>query len=547
MAAARTGHQGLALSVVVFLSGAVLLGVEIAASRVLAPTFGSSLYVWGSLIGVVLTGLAIGYALGGALADRWPSPLLLLAALALGAALVLAIPIVDGWVLDAVTAWDPGPRLDPLIAAAMLFGAASVVLASVTPIAVRLAAQSLERLGRTAGRLFSISTAGSIVGTFATAFWLVPSYGVDQLMAVGAVTLLAAAGLLAVVERLWVPAVALAAAIGAASIGVVALEPDAVVRLEASEARNWSPLVRQRDERTPRALDPADVADRNSGFTVREARDTRYHRLVVADDDDSRYLRFDSSFQSGMFLSSPFRTRFAYTDYLHLGLAYAPGATRVLVVGLGGGAVQKRIWRDFDDVVVTTVELDPDVVDVAYRWFALPRDGRLPVEVDDGRRFLQRTDARWDVILVDAFYADGVPFHLTTLEFVELLRSRLRPGGVVAVNIIGALAGDDSKLTRAVAKTYAGVFPTVELHPVYEGVGDRRPEDTRNIVLVATERAAPTVRRLRQSWAEVRASRAPTAPALGNAIRDRWRRPLRVDDVPYLTDSYAPTDALLVE
>ena len=107
------GLDGLAVGTAVFLSGAVLLGVEIAASRVLAPTFGSSLYVWGALIGVVLTGLAVGYWLGGTLADRWPSPYLFVGAIALGAALVLLIPVVDSWVLEQVVAWDPGPRLDP--------------------------------------------------------------------------------------------------------------------------------------------------------------------------------------------------------------------------------------------------------------------------------------------------------------------------------------------------------------------------------------------------------------------------------------------------
>jgi MFS family permease len=195
-----------ALGVAVFLSGAVLLGVEIAASRVLAPTFGSSLYVWGALIGVVLTGLAVGYWTGGALADRWPSPYLLVGTIALGAVLVLAIPLVDQWVLERVVSWDPGPRLDPLVAAIALFGPMSVVLASVSPIAVRLAARSLDRLGRTAGRLFSISTAGSIAGTFATAFWLVPEYGTDQVLAVGAVVLLAAAAAVALVERVWLAA-----------------------------------------------------------------------------------------------------------------------------------------------------------------------------------------------------------------------------------------------------------------------------------------------------------------------------------------------------
>src|SRR5690242_17372590 len=166
-----TPLAGLALAVAVFLAGAVLLGVEIAASRVLAPFFGNSLYVWGALIGVVLGGLSIGYWAGGALADRYPRPELLVAAIVLGAAGVLAIPYLDGPVLEAVVGWDPGPRADPLLASIALFGAPSVVLAAVTPIAVRLRARELASLGRTAGRLFSISTCGSIAGTFATAFW----------------------------------------------------------------------------------------------------------------------------------------------------------------------------------------------------------------------------------------------------------------------------------------------------------------------------------------------------------------------------------------
>lgn len=543
----RRRIDALALGVAVFLSGAALLGVEIAASRVLAPTFGSSLYVWGALIGVVLTGLAIGYWAGGALADRWPSPYLFVGAIALGALLVLAIPVLDEWILEQVVSWDPGPRLDPLLASILLFGPMSVVLASVSPIAVRLAARSIDRLGRTAGRLFSISTAGSIAGTFATAFWLVPEFGTDQVLAVSAVVLLAAAAGVAVVQGIWAPAAMLGAGAAAAVLAVGALAPETSGgRLTGLAAQNWSPLYRERDVRTPRRLDPAEVSLAVGGFTVREARDTRYHRLFVVEDEESRYLRFDSSFQSGMYLDDPFRTRFAYSDYLHVGFAYRPNAKKVLVIGLGGAAAPKRIWRDFEDVEITTVELDPQVVDAAYEWFELPRDPRIDVEVDDGRRFLQRTDERYDVIMVDAFYSDGVPFHLTTLEFVELMRERLTPGGVIATNVIGAITGGSSQITRALWRTYGAVFPTVELHPVYEGPGDRRPDDIRNIILIATERAAPTPDRLLESWNETREARAPGAPDLTKALRDRWERDVRTDDVPLLTDGYAPTDALLL-
>src|SRR6188768_3314482 len=134
-------RSSIAVGVAVFIAGGVLLGLEIASSRVLAPHFGNSL--------------------GGVIADRWPHPRLLVGLLGAGALLVLAIPFVDGWVLDRVVDWDPGPRLDPLIATILLFGVPSLVLGMISPVAVRLKAPSLEHLGRTAGRLFAVSTAGS--------------------------------------------------------------------------------------------------------------------------------------------------------------------------------------------------------------------------------------------------------------------------------------------------------------------------------------------------------------------------------------------------
>ena len=241
----------LAIGVAVFLSGAVLLGVEIAASRVLAPTFGSSLYVWGSLIGIVLTGLAVGYWVGGVVADRMPNPYLLVSVLTLGAVLVSLVPVLDEAVLTGIVEWDPGPRLDPLLAAAILFGPLSVVLASASPIAVRLAASSLERLGRTAGRLFSISTAGSIFGTFVTAFWLVPELGTDQVLAIGAATLVAAALVVTLALRLSAASLVLAGALAGAVALVVSLAPPGQGELGGVAAQNWSPLYRVREQRTP--------------------------------------------------------------------------------------------------------------------------------------------------------------------------------------------------------------------------------------------------------------------------------------------------------
>jgi len=531
-----------AIGVAVFIAGAVLLGLEIASSRVLAPFFGSSLYVWGALIGVVLAGLSVGYWLGGMAADREPTPQLFVAVLGLGALLVLAIPFVDGWVLDQVVELDPGPRLNPLLATVVLFGAPAVVLGTVSPIAVKLRARSLDRLGRTAGRLFAISTAGSIAGTFATAFWLIPELGTDQLLAAGAVALMLAAAAVALVERL-TAAFVVAVAIAAASFGgVLALAPEKGGIVAASEFRNWSPVYRQRGiDAGPRSGDPADG---QSGFEVLHAKDTQYHRLAVVEDGTSRYLRFDNSFQSGMFLEQPFRTRFDYTDYLQLALAYNAGAKRILFIGLGGGSAPKRMWRDFPALQLDVVELDPEVVDVAYRFFELPRDERLRVDVEDGRRYLSQNEGPWDAIVIDAFYSDSIPFHLATREFLELAQARLAPGGVIATNVIGAVAGKQSRLLRSMLRTYRTIFPTVAIHPVFSD-GDADRTAVTNVIFVAAEGAAPAKQFLAERWRGVRED-APGAPDLGRAIRDRVDAPISTSNVPVLTDDYAPTDALLL-
>lgn len=245
-----------------------------------------------------------------------------------------------------------------------------------------------------------------------------------------------------------------------------------------------------------------------------------------------------------MYVDDPFKTRFGYSDYLQLPVAYKPQTRRILYVGLGGGSAPKRTWRDFPGMRIDAVELDPEVVSAAYKYFALPRDPRLNVEVEDGRRFLAANEGPWDVIVVDAFYSDSIPFHLATREFLELVRSRLAPGGLVSANIIGAVTGPDSRLFRSMLRTYRAVFPTVNIHPVLDAGGNDLGA-IRNIILVAGEGAAPSKEFLLERWHEVR-RRSPGAPDLDQAIRGRVDRAVSTADVPVLTDDYAPTDALLL-
>ena len=476
----RELRSSLAIGTAVFIAGGVLLGLEIASSRVLAPLFGNSLYVWGSLIGIVLAGLSTGYWIGGIVADRYRNPRLLVGLLGGGALLVLAIPFVDGWILDRVVEWDPGPRLNPVIATILLFGLPSVVLGSVSPVAVRLKARSIENLGRTAGRLFAISTAGSIAGTFLTSFWLIPELGTDQVLASAAIALVLAAAAVALVERL-VAAFALALIVaGASVVAVVSLAPDKGGTVAASQLQNWSPVYRQRsvDDRS------GGIEESQTGYKIVETADSQYHRIAVVDDDTSRYLRFDSSFQSGMFLNDPYRTRFIYSDYLQLPFAYRAQTRRMLYIGLGGGSAPKRTWRDFpgcesksqsstrrSSTSPTSTSSCP-VTPAGRRGRGRPSlrvRTRGSLGCDRRRRVLRRRDPvpprdpgvpRARAVAADPRRARGHEHHR-------------------------AVRGPDSRLFRSMLRTYRAVFPTVAIHPVVEAGNDI--ESVRNIIVVAGE------------------------------------------------------------
>jgi spermidine synthase len=273
-------------------------------------------------------------------------------------------------------------------------------------------------------------------------------------------------------------------------------------------------------------------------------KDSAYHQISVLEDGLNRYLRFNRSFQGGMVLKQPFESPFLYTSYAHLSLVFTPGIKRVLLIGLGSGSIAKRFLRDYPDVVVDSIELDPAVVDVAKRFFDVKEDARHRIIVQDGRVYLRRADVRYDLIVLDAYFAEGIPFHLATREFLEIVRDRLTPGGLVASNIIGALEGSNSRLYRALHKTYAGVFPGLYPFPVAFGLA-RNPTETRTIIVIATGRAGLRPGEILAVAQRLRAEKRVTLP-LDRYARDYYDGRIATDDVPLLTDNYAPVDILPV-
>jgi spermidine synthase len=255
-----------------------------------------------------------------------------------------------------------------------------------------------------------------------------------------------------------------------------------------------------------------------------------YHDINVVDVGFLRVLRFERNRQSSMYLDAPFDTDFEYPAYLHTPLALKPDATRTLVIGLGGGSVIKRMWRDYPDMRLDVVELDPDIVDVAYRFFELPQDDRISVFVDDGRRFMETAADTYDIAIVDAFDEDRVPRPLTTEEFMRLVRDRLAPDGVVAYNFIGALKGDRSKPFRSLYRTLANVWRHVWVFTMDEGVA----AEGANLILLGSDTDV-TDDELRDRLAS-RVDGKVTVPAFHLFGENLYTGEIRTGDVAIITD-----------
>jgi spermidine synthase len=227
---------------------------------------------------------------------------------------------------------------------------------------------------------------------------------------------------------------------------------------------------------------------------------------------------------------------FHYTQYLHLAMVFHDTPQRALFIGLGGGSAPRRFHRDYPTLLIDVAELDPEVVSIAKRYFLFQESERLKVQAVDGRIFLQKTPYRYDVIVLDAYYADAIPFHLSTREFFKELKAKLTPTGIVVSNIIGSVRGADSKLFRSILKTMGSEFAQTYVFPV---------EEISNIIVIATQGQERLSKQevIRQSrrLEDERKVQFPLERFAHTYVLER----IPLDDVPLLTDDYAPVDGLL--
>ena len=419
------------LYLLVFVVGSASLGAEIAAARLMAPFFGASTIVWANTIGVVLVSLSIGYWLGGRLADRDPH-LRGLCRLVAAAALLLAVvpfaakPFFDISV-DALDQISAGAFVGSLVGVLFLIAVPVILLGACSPYAVRLAVPDVEHAGTIAGRLYAISTAGSLVGTMLSALVLIPFVGTQRTFLLFALVLAvcAAAGL----GWRYV-------AVPAAVAGVIAIPVGTVKATADGEKVLW------------------------------EGETTQQYARVIEEEDGDRRLELNegiaehSLYRPGSYLTGNYWDGLLVLPFA--GLRRPP--RRVAILGNAAGTAERAYGHFFPDVEVDGVDIDGKLAELGERYFDLHLDHRLRAYTADARPWLHDSDGGYDVIVVDAYRQPYIPFYLATREFFQLAADRLAPGGVVVVNVGHPEDNDD--LEKVVGRTMADVFSTVLRDPI---------------------------------------------------------------------------------
>ncbi len=448
------------LELTVFVCGALVMIYEIIGSRLLSPYLGASTYVWTSLIGVILGALSLGYWLGGKIADRKPDLKILASVIFFAGGAVSATILLKDLILSFVAQMPFGLEVKSVVAALLLFAPASILLGFVTPYAVKLKMSALEDSGKTVGRLYALSTVGSILGTFLAGFFLIPFVGSERTLYLIGATL---AGLSILIAPF---------ALTTKNIAVLILF---ALGISANEFKIQ--YLRQ-------TRDLHDIDTEYSRVQILRTVEPKTKKPI-------RVIAVDPFFvQSAIFLDSD-ELALSYAKYYHLLRHFKPDFQNTLLIGGAGYTFPRDYLSKYPKANIEVVEIDSQMTEIARRFFRLEDDPRLKITHQDGRIFLnQAAENRFDVVLMDAFGSlFSVPFQLTTVEAVANISRALKDDGVVIFNVGGAIKGDASRFLRAELKTYRQIFPKVYLLKINSELSD---EDLQNFIIVAckTENAA---------------------------------------------------------
>lgn len=496
------------LGIIVFCGGFASLGAELATSRLVAPYFGSSTFIWATIIGITLAFLSFGYWIGGRVADRRPTPVVLYSVTAAAAVLIGLIPVVARPILlsslGAFARYDVGAFYGALVGVLLLMALPVTLLGFVTPYAIRLDVRDVGSAGNTAGSIYALSTLGSIAGSFLPVLLLIPTLGTTRTYLVLALALLlpSIVGLLLV--RSVVPA--------AAALLIGLLVPAAA------------------------AAAPAGMRPAERGVLLDE-RDSAYNYIQVVQEDGANLLILNE----GHAVHSVYHPERLLTggpwDAMMLGPLVVDGfvpadVERVMVIGLAGGSSARQMSdpRVFGPIPIDGVEIDPEIVDVAYQWFGLGNLPNVNVIVEDGRYALRTSRHAYDLVAIDAYRQPYIPFQLTSVEFFEEVAGHLTPDGAAVVNVGRTVT--DYRLVDSIASTMRAAFDHVYAIDV---------DGYLNTIVIGTN--APS------SLANIAGSAelfAPDSPMREAAARVPLGNPRVVEPGPVVfTDDHAPVEQVV--
>ncbi len=443
------------LETTVFICGALVMIYEIIGSRLLSPYIGASTYVWTSLIGVILGALSLGYWLGGRIADRRPDIKILAVVVFTAGGLVSVTILLKDLILSFITQMPFGLEVKSIVAALLLFAPASVLLGVVTPYAVKLKMSSLADSGKTVGRLYALSTVGSIFGTFLAGFVLIPQVGSEKTLYLIGASLI---GLSIVIAPF---------VLSTFNIAFLILF---VLGVGVSELKIY--FLRQ-------TSDLHDIDTEYSRVQIFKTIEPKSGRPIRAIATDPFFI------QSAMFTDSD-ELVLEYGKYYHLLKHFKPDFQNTLLIGGAGYTFPRDYLSNYERATIDVVEIDSQMTEIAKKFFDLQADPRLNIIHEDGRIYLNRTAAdQYDAVLMDAFGSlFSVPFQLTTVEAVENISRVLKDDGVIIFNLGGAIKGEASRFLRAELKTYRQVFPHVYLFKVN---ADYTDEQLQNLIIVASK------------------------------------------------------------
>ncbi|MFN8380151.1 MAG: fused MFS/spermidine synthase [Anaerolineae bacterium] len=517
MAVTSTSNPGASrgntwLMVAVFTAGMCTLAIEMSASRLLGSVYGASNLIWANVIGLILLYLAAGYFIGGRWADRSPHHRTFYRILVWGAFLCALVPLVARPVLrgaaTAVAGSEAGLAIGSFVSVLILFAVPITLLGTASPFAIRLAVPSVENAGRTSGRIYATSTLGSLLGTFLPVLFFIPEIGTTGtfmifsgiLFVIGLIGLLMHGGARGLI-MLWMPVV------------IVVL----LLLVSAGPLRAAS-----------------------AGLSLLYEDESAYNYIQVLEDGaGNRYL----SLNEGQGVHSQYHpTQYGYgrtwdfflTAPYFNAAPHDPGTVRrMALIGLAAGTIARQYAHVYPTIQIDGIEIDPDIIQAGYDYFGMaPADlPQLHAITGDGRYAFNQLEGPYDVVGIDAYRPPYIPWHLTTVEYFEEIRSKLTADGVVIINV--GRTPKDRRLVDALTATMLEVFPSVHAMDVPASF---------NTILVATMQ--PT------TDANLGINLASMSPDASPLLRDTLALgvssivPARASDVIF-TDDRAPVETLV--